>query len=851
MKQRFDVTGMSCSSCSSHVERSVRKLPGITVANVNLMAGKLYTEYDETKVNNAQIIQAVVDAGYGATVAGQKQKAAVPAAPLEDAQKQMKHRLQYSIVFLAVLMYFSMGHMAGAPIPAALSNPANFALIQLLLTLPVVYLNRKFFQVGYKTLFKGAPTMDSLVAIGSTAALGYSVFAMFQIGSALSAGDMSTAHHYQMDLYFESAAMILALVTVGKYLEERSKGKTTEAVSRLMDLAPKTATLIRDERESVIPVEDIRPGDILLVRPGESIPVDGVLVQGGSSIDESALTGESIPVEKQPGDPVMAATINRTGAFRMEARKVGDETTLAQIIRLVEDATASKAPISRLADKVAAVFVPVVMTIALITAAVWLLAGATPSFALSTGIAVLVVSCPCALGLATPVAIMVGTGKGAELGVLFKTANALESLKHVTTVVLDKTGTITEGKPAVTDVLPAAGITETELLTAAASLEASSEHPLAEAVTRKAQEEGLALEPVTDFDALPGRGLRGSLNGRTYLAGNSRLMGENGISIGEQGEALARQGKTPLYFAADGRLLGTVAVADVVKPDSKAAVARLRAMGLKVMMLTGDNKQTAEAIRESVGITQVRAEVLPGDKEEEIRKLQEAGEKVAMVGDGINDAPALARAEVGIAIGAGTDVAIESADVVLMKNSLMDVPVAVELSRSVIRNIKENLFWAFFYNCIGIPLAAGVLYPLFQLRLTPMFGAAAMSLSSVCVVSNALRLRFFKPKAQALPEAIGVLPGAGTGTEETKETKETLRENTQKGESKMTKVMNIEGMSCMHCAARVEKALNALGVTAKVDLEGKKATVTLDSPVSDEALKKAVEDAGYDVVGLQ
>ena len=576
-----------------------------------------------------------------------------------------------------------------------------------------------------------------------------------------------------------------------------------------------------------------------------------MLVQGGSSIDESALTGESIPVEKQPGDPVMAATINRTGAFRMEARKVGDETTLAQIIRLVEDATASKAPISRLADKVAAVFVPVVMTIALITAVAWLLAGATPSFALSTGIAVLVVSCPCALGLATPVAIMVGTGKGAELGVLFKTANALESLKHVTTVVLDKTGTITEGKPAVTDVLPAAGITETELLTAAASLEASSEHPLAEAVTRKAQEEGLALEPVTDFEALPGRGLRGSLNGRTYLAGNSRLMGENRIFIGEQGEALARQGKTPLYFAADGRLLGTVAVADVVNPDSKAAVARLRAMGLKVMMLTGDNKQTAEAIRESVGITQVRAEVLPGDKEEEIRKLQEAGEKVAMVGDGINDAPALARAEVGIAIGAGTDVAIESADVVLMKNSLMDVPVAVELSRSVIRNIKENLFWAFFYNCIGIPLAAGVLYPLFQLRLTPMFGAAAMSLSSVCVVSNALRLRFFKPKAQALPEAIGVLPGAGTGTGETKETKETLRENTQKGESKMTKVMNIEGMSCMHCAARVEKALNALGVTAKVDLEGKKATVTLDSPVSDEALKKAVEDAGYDVVGLQ
>ena len=667
------------------------------------------------------------------------------------------------------------------------------------------------------------------------------------IGYGLGHGDSEMVSRYSMDLYFESAAMILALITLGKYLETRSKGKTSEAITKLMDLAPKTALVERGGTEIEIPVEEVAVGDMVIVKPGQSIPVDGEISEGSSAVDESALTGESIPVEKHPGDRVIAATINKSGWFKFRATKVGGDTTLAQIIALVEDAANSKAPIAKLADKVSGIFVPVVIGIAVLAAAAWLVAGYSVEFALSTGIAVLVISCPCALGLATPVAIMVGTGKGAENGILIKSAEALETAHTINTVVLDKTGTITEGKPRVTDLVTAPGVEEDLLLSAAASIEKPSEHPLAEAIVEEASARGILLRSVTDFSAVAGQGIEARIDGKRFLAGNLKMMRENGVptdGFEQKGEPLSEQGKTPLYFAAEGRMLGLVAVADTVKPTSRAAIDAFKSMGIDVVMLTGDNRRTAEAIRRQLGIDRVVAEVLPQDKEREVSAIQQTGKKVAMVGDGINDAPALTRADVGIAIGAGTDVAIESADVVLMKSDLLDAVTAIELSRAVIRNIKQNLFWAFFYNTIGIPLAAGIFFPLFGLRLNPMFGAAAMSLSSVCVVSNALRLKLFQPRRKAVADTSAPIPA--TTPERVGETK-----SENQGENGMEKKMMIEGMSCGHCSARVEKALNALeGVSAKVDLEAKCAAISTQGKVSDEQLKAAVVDAGYEVVSL-
>ena len=734
-----------------------------------------------------------------------------------------------------------------------MENALAFAFTQLLLTLPIMYLNDKYYKVGFKTLFRGAPNMDSLIAVGSMAAVVYGVFAIYQIGWGLGHGDMELVGRYHMDLYFESAGMILALITLGKFLETRSKGKTGEAITRLMDLAPKTASVLRDGVEVEIPVEEVRVGDRIMVRPGQSVPVDGVIIEGASAVDESALTGESLPVDKGVGDKVAAASINRSGAFTFEALRVGEDTTLAQMIRLVEEASGSKAPIAKLADKVAGVFVPVVMVIAAVTAVVWLIATGNITQALTGGVAVLVISCPCALGLATPVAIMVGTGKGAENGILVKSAEALETLHAIDTVVMDKTGTLTQGKPKVTDVLPAEGLTENALLGLAACLEAPSEHPLGAAIVEEAAARQLLRQPVEGFEAVHGRGVRAVLGGHACLAGNRAMMEEAGVELSpwlSQGEALANQGKTPLYFAKDTTMLGIVAVADTPKPTSRDAVDAFRSLGIDVIMLTGDNRRTADAIGRELGVTEVIAEVLPQDKESKISELQSRGKKVAMVGDGINDAPALARADVGLAIGAGTDVAIESADIVLMKSDLMDAATAVELSRATIRNIKENLFWAFFYNSLGIPLAAGVFFPLLQWQLNPMFAAAAMSLSSVTVVSNALRLRFFKSKfhsdAAPLPGETGTACAAGCPVAlQTIETQQM-----QGGNTAMAKTMKIEGMMCAHCSGRVEKALNDLpGVTATVDLEA--GTATVNGDVADEALTKAVTDAGYTVVSIQ
>ena len=755
MKQKFQVTGMTCSACSATVERNVKKLEGVKEVTVNLLSNSMVVSYDEDKVNNQAIIDTVVKAGYQAALEqknNQKKTSATPAvSPVEQDIKNMKFRLILSFVFLIPLMYISMGHMFGAPLPNFLTgneNALSFALTQFLLTLPVVYVNRKYFQAGFKNLVKLHPNMDSLIAIGSSAALIYGVFAIYQIGIGLGYQDMETVHHYTMDLYFESSAMILALITLGKFLETKSKGKTSEAITKLLHLAPKTATVIRNGEEQEIPVEEVVVGDRIVIKPGQSIPVDGVIIEGSSSVDQSALTGESIPVEKNVGDKVIAASVNKMGSFHMEAQKVGDDTTLAQIIQLVEDANASKAPIAKLADKISGIFVPVVITIAVIATIVWLILGYPFEFALSIGIAVLVISCPCALGLATPVAIMVGTGKGAEYGILIKSAEALEVAHSVKTVVLDKTGTITEGKPKVTDIVPSEYISEPELLSVAASMEKPSEHPLADAIVAYAQEKKVSLLPTEHFTAVSGQGITASMNGTEYYAGNISFISQHVDveNFEELSNAFADQGKTPLYFADSNHILGVIAVADVVKPTSAEAISQLKDMHIDVVMLTGDHKKTAQAIQKQLGIDRVVAEVLPQDKEREIRALQEGGHKVAMVGDGINDAPALARADVGIAIGAGTDIAIESADIVLMKNSLLDVVTAIRLSKATIRNIKENLFWAFFYNSIGIPLAAGVFFSLLGWKLNPMFGAAAMSLSSVCVVLNALRLKFFKPR---------------------------------------------------------------------------------------------------------
>ncbi len=847
MKQTFSVTGMTCSACSANVERAVKKLDGVQAVNVSLLANKMTVEYEPEKLSDPAIVAAVTAVGYGASTGDASAQGAAKQSEKSLVQQQlaeMKQRLIVSFIFFVPLMYITMGHMVDLPLPLFMTGAKNaiaYAMTQLLLTLPVLYVNRKFFQVGFKTLWHRAPNMDSLIAIGSTAAVVYGVFAIYRMGYGLGTGDMDLVMRYHKDLYFESAATILTLITLGKFLETRSKGKTSEAIAKLIDLAPKTATVVKDGVEREIPVSEVRQGDILVVRPGQSIAVDGIIVEGSSAVDQSALTGESIPVEKTVGDNVIAATINKTGYFKFEAQKVGDDTTLAQIIRLVEEAGSSKAPIAKLADKISGIFVPIVIAIAIVATAAWLLAGQSFEFALSIGIAVLVISCPCALGLATPVAIMVATGKGAQNGILIKSAEALETAHSVQTVVLDKTGTVTEGKPKVTDVLPAKGVTADVLVQAAASLEQASEHPLAEAVTQYAKQKKLVLSVVENFEAISGKGLSAEIAGEVYYAGNVALMRQQNIDCAQlekQCDALAEQGKTPLYFAKSGRLLGVIAAADVVKPTSRQAIAQLKALGVDVVMLTGDNRKTAEAIRRSLDIDRVVAEVLPQDKEQEIRAIQAQGRRVAMVGDGINDAPALTRADVGIAIGAGTDIAIESADIVLMKSDLLDLVTALRLSHATIRNIKMNLFWAFFYNTIGIPLAAGLLYPMFALKLNPMFGAAAMSLSSVCVVSNALRLRLFKPQARGEDAVLSPI--------------ESQKAIEEQEDQDMKKVITVNGMSCQHCQASVEKALSAVqGVaSAKVNLAKKTATVTLASDVADDALMNAVREAGFEPVSV-
>ncbi|WP_138294291.1 MULTISPECIES: heavy metal translocating P-type ATPase [unclassified Clostridium] len=877
-KKAFDVTGMTCSACSAHVEKAVRKVEGVQDVQVNLLGNSMNVTFDPDATNEGAICRAVEHAGYGAFPKGDEKsggKAQAQDEPAREAQRQ-KRGLIASICFLVPLFYLSMGHMMGWPVPGFFLGEANamaFALTLFLLTLPIVVLNRHYFINGFKSLFHGAPTMDSLIAIGSGAALVYGVIALYRIGYALGAGDMMSVHHAAMDLYFESAGMILTLISVGKYLEARAKGKTSAAIARLVQMAPKTAVVLRDGQETELPVAGVRVGDTVVVRPGQVVPVDGEVLEGYSALDESALTGESLPVEKGPGDRVVGASINGNGHFTFTATRVGEDTAFSEIIRLVEEASASKAPIARMADRISGVFVPVVIFIALVAAIAWLIAGQSVAFALSIGIAVLVISCPCALGLATPTAIMVGTGKGAENGILIKSAEALETLHGVDAVVLDKTGTLTHGKPVLVQVIPAEGVEEDEALRITAALEQKSEHPLANAILEAAKARGLTLPDAQDFTAIPGRGLSGVVAGKRYYLGNLQLLEEQGAQAGPlkaAGEAQAQSGRTPLFLADEQGALAVLAVADTLKPTSADAVKVLQGMGLEVIMLTGDNAATAQAIARQAGVDTVIADVMPQDKEAQVRRLQAQGKKVAMVGDGINDAPALARADVGLAIGAGTDVAIESADIVLTKGDLLSVPAAVQLSRATLRNIKENLFWALIYNTIGIPLAAGVFYLAFGWLLNPMFAAFAMSLSSVCVVGNALRLRLFKPKfpgveagavgsiGAACPVGQGACPidleenvgekAAPTGEESEQAGADPAK---NKEEEKMTKVLKVAGMSCMHCSARVEKALNALeGVQAKVDLEKGEATVTLSGEVEDAALKAAVEDAGYEVTGI-
>ena len=867
-KEKYTVTGMTCAACQANVTRCVQKLEGVEDVDVSLLANQMTVSYDETKVDPEKITSAVEKIGYGAFPQEQPQAGSGSkqnfrsqwqerTGRAEEERKHMKNRLIASVILLVPLMYVAMGHMMGLPVPGFLVGTENAmisALVQLLLTIPVLFINRHFYQNGLKSLIHLAPNMDSLVAIGSGASLVYGLFAMFRMAYGFGHGDMALVEEYAHALYFESAAMILTLVTVGKYLEARSKSKTSDALGKLVDLAPKTAVVLREGEEHTIPAEQVVAGDTVVIRPGESIPVDGIVLEGQGYVDQSAITGESIPVEKGPGDTVISATINKNGAFRFRASRVGEDTTLSQIIRLVDEAGSSKAPIARLADKVSGIFVPVVIAIAIVTAIVWMIAGQGFEFALSNAISVLVISCPCALGLATPVAIMVGTGKAAEMGILIKSAESLENLHNVDTIVLDKTGTITSGRPAVTDILVLEpGLTEKEFLAQAAAAEVGSEHPLAQAVVERAKGDGLSLPQAQDFEAVAGRGIRATVAGHRYLAGNAAFLQESGLPGWEAAakqpmERLAREGKTPLLFVRDGKLAGIIAVADTIRETSRAAIRRFAKMGLHVVMLTGDNKVTAEAIRRELDIEEAISDVLPTEKEAHIRALQEKGRKVAMVGDGINDAPALMRADIGIAIGAGTDIAIESADVVLMKDSLEDVAEAIDLSRAVVRNIHMNLFWAFFYNVLGIPLAAGVLYPAFQLRLSPMIGSAAMSLSSVCVVTNALRLRFFHKKkgSAALPEEEAV-PAP--------ETMKTAGEQPvkQKGMDDMKKVLTVDGMMCAHCQMHVQKALAGVdGVeSAQVDLENKLAHVTLSKDVPDQVLMDAVTEAGYTPVSCQ
>ena len=830
MKQTFQVTGMTCSACSAHVEKAVCKLQGVTSAPVNLMLGSMTVTYDETATNADQIIAAVIGAGYGAQCAEETQRGKMTAAH-DEALERMKRRLVWSLICLIPLFYLAMGHMMGLPVPqwffSGQAGLWSFAAVQVALLIPIVLLNRAYFTVGFSRLFQGAPNMDTLVSLGASAGIVYSLISLIA----------GTADIHMPEFYFESAGMILTLVTVGKFMEERSRGKTTGAISALLALAPDSAVVKRDGKEITVGVEEITQGDIVVVRQGGKIAVDGEVIAGHATVDESALTGESLPVEKDAGSTVASATICTSGYMEVRATRVGSDTTLSQIVRLMEEAASSKAPISRLADKISGIFVPVVITISLLSALGWYFLGhMSVHFCLSVGIAVLVISCPCALGLATPVAIMVGTGKAAEQGILIKSAASLELLHKVDTVVLDKTGTVTEGKPRLTDILCAPNTTPEELLCVAASAEQPSEHPLSLAITQAAAQRHIPLCPVTNFTAIPGGGVQATLDGQVIRAGNRRLMAAQGIDISpleKKAQALAQQGKTPLFFAENTRLLGVIAVADVVKPDSADAIAQLRRMGKQVVLLTGDNQRTADAIAAQVGVDRVIAQVLPADKAAQVQQLRGECRTVAMVGDGINDAPALATADVGLAIGAGTDIAIKSADVVLMKSTLQDIPAAMALSAAVIRNIRQNLFWAFFYNSIGIPVAAGILYPAFGITLNPMIAAAAMSMSSFCVVSNALRLRRFRA-----PQAAQIQPQEELIVE-------------IKEETTMTKTMTIEGMMCTHCSGRVEKALNAMeGVSATVDLQAKTATVTCEASVTDEALRKTVEDAGYEVISI-
>ena len=831
MKMKFTVTGMTCAACSARVEKVTNQVPGVEKAEVNLLGGTMMVTASDESVAEP-IIRAIVNAGYGASLAGGKEKKKEE-VPGDNALKEMKKRIIGSFAFLAVLMYFTMGHMVGLPEPHwyhGSENAVVAALLQLMLTMPVVYLNRVYYTRGLKALWHRSPNMDSLIAVGSLASLIYGIAALFRMAYSMGHGDWETVEFYRHNLYFESAAMILTLITLGKFLETRAKGRTGDAIRALMDLSPKVATVRRNGVVSEIPVEDVVVGDTVLVRSGGAIPVDGTVLEGRGSVDQSALTGESVPVEKVPGDTVAAATINTEGYLEFRADKVGQDTTLAQVIRMVEDAGGSKAPIARLADKIAGIFVPVVMGIAAVTFAIWMIAGYGVEFALNCAISVLVISCPCALGLATPVAIMVGTGRGAQMGVLFKNAEALENLHHIDTVVLDKTGTLTTGKPAVTDILPGK-LDEKKLLNLAAALEAKSEHPFAKAILEKA---GKPAFEATDFETLPGRGVAGTLGGVRYYGGNGRLMGELGVHLPEMPH-LAEEGKTPLHFASEkGEYLGTIAAADVLKADSVLAVKAMQDLHLDVVMLTGDNEKTANAIASKAGITHVIADVLPTDKAGAVARLQRDGHKVLMVGDGINDAPALVTADVGMAIGAGTDIAMESADVVLMSGSLSGIANAVRLSKATIRNIRQNLFWAFFYNCLGIPIAAGALFLPFGIQLSPMLGAAAMSLSSVFVVTNALRLRFFKPKQKAeMPACEDNCPL--TAREETPEAMPTI-------------VIGVGGMMCSHCTAAVERAcMSVPGVeSAAADLEAKNVTVTGNADV--EALKKAIRDADYEIL---
>lgn len=836
-KVKFDVQGMTCSSCSSHVERAVNKLNGIKSVNVNLLSNNMIVEYDEQKIDNNEIIQAVAQAGYNASLSEKKEKKNNKKDKNKENIKSMKKRFIISLCFLIPLMYVSMHHMLyewfKLPVPEFIKNifhgtenSINYSFTQFILLLPIIYVNRNYFIVGFKRLFKGTPNMDSLIAIGASAAIIYGIFAIYMIGYGLGHNKLEIVDRYMMDIYFESAGTILTLITLGKYLETKSKGKTSDAISKLINLTPKTAIVIKDGKEIETDLDKIIIGDIIEIRPGSSIPVDGVVVEGSSSIDQASITGESIPVEKNIGDTLISGTINKNGYLKMKATKVGEDTTLSQIIKLVEEASNSKAPISKIADKVSSIFVPTVIIIAIITIIIWILAGQSFEFALPMGIAVLVISCPCALGLATPVAIMVGTGKGAENGILIKSAESLEMLHSINTVILDKTGTITEGKPVVTDVVTS--MEQKDFLIIAGSLERKSEHPLAEAITNKAKKEKIEFIEIQEFQSTSGRGIQGKINGQKYFAGNIAFMDKNKININEfksSSDKLASKGKTVLYFASENKLLGIIAVADVIKETSYVAIKEMKKRGIETIMVTGDNHVVAETIAKEVGINKVVSEVLPQDKEKEVEKQQLKGRKVAFVGDGINDSPALIKADVGIAIGSGTDIAIESADIVLMKNNLEDVVTALGLGKAVIRNIKTNLFWAFFYNCIGIPIACGILYPSLGLKLNPMIGAVAMSLSSVCVVTNALRLRKYKINFK----------------EENKKMTEYIKN------------VSIEGMQCNHCKMSVEKALNEIEgvINVDVNLENKNAIIKSEKEIEDTVINSKIEDAGFKVIDIK